>query len=422
VNGKSYYQATSNRELKFSALNQDFSVDICIVGGGYTGLLSALELAERGFTVAVLEAETVGWGASGRNGGQIATGYQPGMIETARLVGLDDAAKLWRISVEATEILKSRIARHEIQCDLKEGEIYAATKKSHRLWLQREMAFCQKNFDFTGYEWIEGTDLPNYVGTTRYKAGLLDHQGGHLHPLNYALGLAKAASDNGVKIFERTRVLEVIEGSKAILRCASGSVTASSVVLAGNAYLNGLSRKLEARIIPVSSYVGATEQLSSEQARSVLKTEACVSDTNFNLDYYRMSADRRLLYGGRDYVRGSTVDPKKIIRSNMLRIFPQLADVQIEYAWGGQVAVTRCRLPDIGRMGQNIYYAHGYSGQGLPLSASAGRILAEAISGDMGRLDLFGRIPHKPFPGGAAFRVPLLSLAMKYYQIRDALG
>ncbi|USG60119.1 FAD-binding oxidoreductase [Sneathiella marina] len=417
-----FYQATAHSATVFSSLDQDVSVDICIVGGGYTGLLSALELAERGYSVAVLEAQSVGWGASGRNGGQIATGYQPGMIETTRLVGIDDSAKLWAMSVEATGILKNRIADHEIKCDLKEGELYAATKNSHRDWLLREMAFCQDNFDFQGYEWISGADLPNYVGTTRYKAGLLDYQGGHLHPLNYALGLARAAAAAGVQIFEHSKALELVEGKKPVLKAAGGKITASSVILAGNAYMNGLNAGLDARIIPVSSYIIATEKLSADRARTILKTEACVSDTDFNLDYFRMSADHRLLYGGRDYAGRHLKRPEDVLRHHMLRTFPQLEDVRVEFAWGGKVAVTRHRLPDIGRIGQNIYYAHGFSGQGLPLSAIAGRILAEAVSGEMERLDVFSRIPHKPFPGGTALRVPLLSLAMKYYQLRDALG
>lgn len=417
-----YYQSTAKNAQIFSPLDQDVSVDICVVGGGYTGLLSALELAERGFSVALVEAKSIGWGASGRNGGQIATGYQPGMIETANLVGLDDSRKLWEMSVEATQILKTRIADHEIKCDLKEGELYAATKNSHRSWLKREMLFCQDNFDFQGYDWIDEADLSNYIGTSRYKAGLLDHQGGHLHPLNYVLGLAQAAAAAGVQIFERTTALDLKTGVKPVLQCTVGKITASSIILAGNAYVKGLNAGLDARIIPVSSYIIATERLPSDRAKTVLQTEACVSDTNFNLDYFRMSADHRLLYGGRDYVGRHRADPKKILRHHMLRTFPQLADVNIEFAWGGKVAVTRHRLPDIGRIGRNIYYAHGFSGQGLPLSAIAGRILAEAIGGEMERLDVFSRIPHKPFPGGTALRVPLLSLAMKYYQLRDALG
>jgi len=419
---KNYYLATAHDMRAFSSLDQDINVDVCIVGGGYTGLLSALELAERGYSVAVLEAKTVGWGASGRNGGQIATGYQPGMIETSKLVGIEDSTKLWEMSVEATQILKSRIAAHKIKCDLKEGELYAATKNSHQTWLRREMAFCQENFGFHGYDWIDGADLPNFIGTTRYKAGLLDHQGGHLHPLNYALGLAQAAAAAGVQIFEQTKAQELIEGPKPVLQCADGKITAVSIILAGNAYVSGLNAGLDARIIPVSSYIIATERLSPDRARTILQTEACVSDTNFNLDYFRMSADHRLLYGGRDYAGRHRSDPEKVLRQHMLRTFPQLADVDIEFTWGGKVAVTRHRLPDIGRIGRNIYYAHGFSGQGLPLSAIAGRVMAEAVSGEMERLDVFGRIPHKPFPGGTTLRVPLLSLAMKYYQLRDALG
>jgi len=417
----SYYAATANPHTAFPPLEGEATADICVIGAGYTGLLTAIELAENGYSVTLVEAHRVGWGASGRNGGQIATGYQPGMIETAKIVGHEDAKKLWQLSSKAVELLQERISRHGIACDLKAGELYTAAKARHRDWLLREQEFCEGNYAFTGYEWIDAAELQERVATTRYHGALLDHTGGHLHPLNYALGLAKAARSSGVTIYEKTLVQSIERGKKVTIRCAQGNVTAANVVLAGNAYLEGLETNLEAHFIPVTTYIMATEPLGQERAQALFRTEACVSDTNYNLDYFRMSADHRLLYGGRDYAGQSTGDQRKLLRQHMLKTFPQMSDVGIDYIWDGKVAVTRNRLPDIGRLDSNIYYAHGFSGQGVPLSAIAGKMTAEAIMGETGNLDVFGRIPHKPFPGGTAMRVPLLSLAMFYYRLRDLL-
>lgn len=417
----SYYAATANPHTPLPTLQGDVTADVCVIGAGYTGLLSALELAEKGFSVVLLEARSVGWGASGRNGGQIATGYPPGMIETAKIVGFADAKKLWQLSGQATAILRDRISRHNIACDLKAGELYATVKPAHRDWLLAEKEFCEENYDFKDYRWIDERELPQIIAATRYHGALLDLSGGHLHPLNYALGLASAARDAGVSVFEKTRVFSVESGSRPRIQCEQGQVTAQYVILAGNAYLEGLNPALAARIIPVSTYIMATEPLGAERARELMATEACVSDTNYNLDYFRMSADNRLIYGGRDYAGRPKGDQKALLRQHMLKTFPQLSDVKIDFIWDGKVAVTRNRLPDIGRIGANIYYAHGFSGQGVPLSAIAGKITAEAIAGDAEKLDVFGRIPHKSFPGGTAFRVPLLSLAMFYYRLRDLL-
>ncbi|MCF8468066.1 MAG: FAD-binding oxidoreductase [Sneathiella sp.] len=417
----SYYESSANPRTAFPCLTENVKADICVIGAGYTGLCAALELREKGFSVVVLEAEKVGFGASGRNGGQIATGYSPGMIETEEIVGREDAKKLWELSEEASQLLKARISRHGIDCGLKEGELYAATKPGHRRWLLDEQELCERHYHYETYRWVDETELGGLLATERYCGALLDTAGGHLHPLNYALGLAAAAHAAGVMIYEETRALAIAHRGAPVITCGGGTVTAQHVVLAGNAYLGDLDKSLAARIIPVSAFMIATEPLGQERANELIRTEACVADTDFNLDYYRISADHRLLYGGRDYAGRGNSEQKDRLRLNMLKTFPQLADVKIDFAWGGKVAVTRRRLPDIGRAGSNVYYAHGYSGQGVPLSSIAGKVLAEAIAGDAGRFDAFARIPHKPFPGGTALRVPLLSLAMFYYRLRDLL-
>lgn len=417
----SYYDASAIARAEYPQLKGERKADVCIVGAGYTGLCTALDLAEAGFSVTLLEAKRIGFGASGRNGGQIATGYSPGMIDTEELVGREDAARLWEFSAEAIRLLKDRIARHDIDCDLKEGELYAAVKPRHRDWLLDELAHCEKAYGYSNYSWIDEPDLGELLATERFCGALYDSAGGHLHPLNYALGLGRAAQEAGVTIFENSAVLEITEGLAPLVRTEKGTVQARHVVLAGNAYLADLDRTLAAKIIPVDACIIATEPLGQARARSLMNTKACVSDTNFNLDYFRMSADHRLLYGGQDRLIGHRKMADEALRENMLVTFPQLEDVKIDYAWGGKVAVTRNFLPDVGRKGGNVYYAQGYSGQGVPLSAIVGRLLSEAIRGDASRFDVFARIPHKPFPGGTALRVPLLSIARLYYELKDAL-
>ncbi len=416
-----YYAATANSRPDFPVLADDILVDICIIGAGYTGLLTALELSEKGYSVAVLEAEQVGYGASGRNGGQIATGYQPGMIQTEKIVGKEDAAMLWQLSVEATQLLRERIERHGISCDLREGELYTAAKARHTRWLRQEQDHCDTRYGFSGYEWVSRDGLSDYLESSRYHGALLDREGGHLHPLNYALGLASAAKDAGIQIFEKSPALKITPGDKSEIMTACGQIRAERIVLAGNAYLEGLALPLESRIMPVRTFIMATESIEKARANRLMKTQACVSDTNSNLDYFRMSADDRLLYGGRDYVGVPRGDQTALLRRHMLRTFPQLGDLKIDYIWSGKVAVTRHLLPDFGRVSPNIYYVQGYSGQGLPLSAIAAKVLGEAIAGEVERFDIFARIPHKNFPGGTRFRVPLLSLAMFYQRLRDLL-
>ncbi|MEH6402709.1 MAG: FAD-binding oxidoreductase [Sneathiella sp.] len=418
---KNYYEATANERTSYLPLLESVQADVCVVGAGFTGLGVALELASKGLSVVVLEAKTVGFGASGRNGGQIASGYAAGMMDAKKIVGDSDVVKLWEFSETAKKILYNRINRYKIKCDLGQGEIYAAPKKSHLKWLREEKNFCEETFGYSGYRWIDQDEIRSFIAGDRYVGALLDDEGGHLHPLNYTLGLADAAVNAGALIFENTAALEIERGSKIGIRTASGHVTANALVLAGNAYLQEFNIESKKHILPVESSILATEPLGEERAAQIMSTKACVADTYVDLDYFKMTPDTRLVYGGQDLSWKKQTLQNNSIRTNMLKTFPMLEDVKIDYMWDGRFAVTSSRLPDVGRIESNIYYAHGYSGQGVLLSAVVSEILADAIEGDMGRLDVFSKIRHRNLPQNTMVQVPLLRLALLWNKIKDAL-
>lgn len=418
----SWYAASAAPHSPHPALEGERRCDVCVVGGGYTGLTTALELAEQGYDVVLLESHRCGWGASGRNGGQIITGYNKPMATIERWVGRDDARRLWDFGEEAKTQLAERVARHAIACDLTWGFAYAAVKPRHMedvAALEREMR------DGYGYDRVRRLDreaMRAQVGTDAYIGGLLDEGSGHLHPLNYTLGLARAAAAAGVRIFENSRAVELDTGREPWVRTAHGRVAAKHVVLAGNAYLGGLAPGLARNIMPVATYLIATESLGAERAAGLLPTDIAVSDMNFVLNYFRRSADHRLLFGGGVSYSGMDAPGlRHAMRTKMLAVFPQLHDVKVEYFWGGQVAITMNRMPHLGRLSPTTFFAHGYSGHGVALAGMAGRVMAEAIRGTAERFDLFTRIPHTPFPGGRRFRTPALVLAMLWFRLRDML-
>lgn len=418
----SYYAASAHPFPVCPSLAGTVVTDVCVVGAGITGLAAAISLAERGLQVVVLEAEAVGWGASGRNGGQLLNGYACGQERLASLVGVDSARELWALSLEAVEQVRSWVERFRIRCDLRWGALAAAIRPRQVQDLRAWMESMELQYGYRALRFIDGDALPGYVRSPRYRAAVLDAGGGHLHPLNYTLGLARAAREMGVTLYERSRATAIGAGDPVAVRTASGEVRARYVVLAGNAYLGYLAPAIRARIMPVGTYVGATEPLQAARARRLLPTGACVSDTNFVLDYFRLSADHRLLFGG--LVSYSTLSPPNLavtLRRRMLRVFPDLADVSMAHAWGGFVDITMNRAPDFGRIGPNVYYLQGFSGHGLALANLAGRVVAEAVAGQAERFDAFARIPHRAFPGGRALRTPALVLAMLYYRLRDLL-
>ena len=394
---------------------------MCVVGAGFTGLSAALELAERGFTVAVVEAETVGWGASGRNGGQICTGFSTGMNKLEAQVGKDDARKCWALAEEAKTLMRERIERYAIDCDLKWGYINVAPKPGDRSYLEEMQAeYAAYGYDDT--EILSKEQLEERLGSRLYHGALRDGGAGHLHPLNYCLGLADAAIGHGAQIFENSEVTRVDTGANPQVHTSQGVVKAKFVVIAGNAYLGKLMPSLYAKIMPVGSFILATEPLGENRARGLIRDGDAICDTNFVVDYFRLSGDQRMLFGGR--CSYSTIEPKDLagfMRPRLLKVFPQLDDVKLEYCWGGYIGITMNRIPDMGRLGDTVYYAHGYSGQGVLLTGIYGKLIAEAIAGQAERFDLLSRFKHTSFPGGP-IRTPMLVLAMLYHRMLDLVG
>lgn len=418
----SYYAWSAHSAPERPPVGEEIDCDVCVIGGGMTGTSAALHLAERGYRVRLLEGERVAWGASGRSGGQVIIGYNKGPREITRMVGAEDAAALWQLGVEAIEQLRENVKRHAIDCDLVDGHYHVGLKPRQR----RELEQWLEELEEVGYHGCSlhtGDDLRGRIGSPSYTSALYDPFSGHLHPMNYTLGLAAAAERAGATIHEQTRALSVdTGGSRPRVKTAHGTLTCDHVVLCANAYLGGLERTLRSKIMPVGTYIVATEPLGEARARELIGNHAAIADINFVLNYFRCSADHRMLFGGR--VRYSTVAPVNIARTMgaaMTRHFPQLRDAKIDFAWGGNVAITMNRMPHFGRIGRNVYFAHGYSGHGVALTGLAGKLIAEAIAGTSERFDVFSRIPHRDFPGGQLLRTPALVLAMAYFRLRDLL-
>jgi gamma-glutamylputrescine oxidase len=418
----SYYAASAHSVVDRPALVGAERCDVCVIGAGYTGLSAAISLAEMGYRVVVLEAARVGYGASGRNGGQIVNSYSRDMDVIERRYGVEMARQLGAMAFEGGRVIRDRVARYNISCDLKPGNIFAALTKKQLEELAGKKALWER-YGHTGLHLLEQQDMPGVVGSDRYVGALLDDWGGHVHPLNLALGEAAAFESLGGTIYEQSAVLRLEPGSPAVLHCEQGTVTADFVIVAGNAYLGRLVPELAEKSLPCGTQVIATEPLPPEVAHALLPGDNCIEDCNYLLDYYRLSADHRLIYGG-GTVYGAREDSKieQLIRINMKKTFPQLADVRIDYAWTGNFLLTLSRLPQAGRLSSNIYYSQGCSGHGLTYTHLAGTLLAEAIKGQSERLDVFARLPHHNFPGGRMLRVPLLTLGAWYYAMRDQLG
>lgn len=424
---RSWYADTANPHPAHPVLAEELECDACVVGGGYTGLMAALELAERGWNVVLLEAERVGWGASGRNGGQIITGYNKSMADIAGRVGADDARRLWELGEEAKALLRDRVERHGIRCSLTWGFVLAALKERHVAELAEAEAELRDGYGYQGLRRLDRAALAEFVRSPVYAGGLYDPGSGHLHPLNYALGLADACAAAGVRIFEGSRVVTIDTGPRPGATTDRGRVRARLLVLAGNAYLNGAPGRplvpgLAGTVMPVATYILATEPLGAERARALLPHDVAVSDMNFVLNYFRRTDDHRLLFGGGVSYSGRDLPGVELgMRRKMLRVFPDLAGVKTSHMWGGWVAITANRLPHFGRLSPTTYFAHGYSGHGVALAGIAGRLIAEAAAGTAERFDVFTRIPHLAFPGGRRLRTPALVLAMLWFRLRDLL-
>lgn len=419
----SYYSASRNVAPKRPALTGAAQFDVCVVGGGIAGCSTALHLAERGYKVAVLESHHVGWGASGRSGAQAIFGVAASQDKVERLVGAADARRIWDVSLAGIDLIKSRIARHAIDCHWVDGQMHVAVKARQvdelRDWMNDEL---HGRYDYRSARFVERTELRSLLASDRYLAGVYDSNSGHLHPLNYTLGLAAAAEAAGATIYEGTRVTGYADGLHVSVKTEHGQITCRQLVLCGNAWLGGTEPRLESRIMPVGTYIVATEPLGETRARELIANNAAVTDVNWVLDYFRCSQDHRLLFGGR--VSYSGLDPfntAQATRARMLRVFPQLSDVKIEYSWGGYVDITLNRAPHFGRLASNVYFLQGFSGHGIALTGIAGQLVAETIAGTAERFDVFARIPHSAFPGGQMLRRPALVLAMLYFRIKDLL-
>jgi gamma-glutamylputrescine oxidase len=419
----SYYAASAHDSPQRPALAGAIECDVCVVGAGIAGCSSALHLAQAGLSVVLLEQHRVSWGASGRSGGQALFGVAAGQAKLERLIGASDARAVWAVSVEALALMRELIRRYAIECDWVDGFLYTAVKERHVRELHAELAELRERDDYQSVRYVPREELRELLATDRYLGALHDTNSGHLHPLNYTQGLARAAEQLGVRIFEGTRAAGFSPaGASVRVPTASGEVRARFLVLCGNVYLGATAPSLTRKIMAVATYIVATEQLGPERARQLIANNAAVSDMNWVLDYFRRSADHRLLFGGRvNYSGLKSFDAPGATRARMLRVFPQLEDVRIDYAWGGHVDITRNRAPNFGRLAPNVYFLQGFSGHGIALTGIAGKLVAEAIAGTAGRFDVFARIPHRNFPGGAALRRPALVLAMLWFRLRDLL-
>ncbi len=417
----SYYAATRNHSTDYPTLHGEQHADVVVVGGGFTGVSAALHLVERGYSVALIEENRIGWGASGRNGGQLIDGFvEIDKIEKRFGAGAADIAR--QMGLECRDIVVEIVKKHSIDCDLKFGYL--------------DLALCQSDIDYfhetieekqrTNYphecHFVPKAELHDYIGSDIYSGGLANSGNGHLHPLNLCIGEARAAAELGARIFEQSRVTRIKHGEKPVIETAQGRITAGNIVLAGNAYLGRLEPKLRGAAIPAGSYMIATEPLSADVAAELLPKDMACCDQRSVLDYFRLSSDKRMLFGG--FCNYSGRDPKDIGASlgpKMHKVFPQLKNARIDFEWGGNIAISVNRIPQLGRIHGNTYYAQGYSGHGVAPTHLAGKVLADIIAGDSEQFDVFSKVRHLRLPGGKFFANPALALGMMYYRLKDLL-
>jgi gamma-glutamylputrescine oxidase len=418
-----WYWTSTPEPARLPPLRGDATCDVGIVGAGLAGISAALHLAQRGYRVTVLEAERIGWGASGRSGAQALPGVAAGQDRLRDLLGEADARRVWDITVESLALLRAQVATHGIDCDLVDGQIHAAIKPRQHEELVAWTQELQQEYGYDGVRMLDRAAMREQVDSPRYLSGMLDTNAAHLQPLKYLRGLAAAARAAGATVHEGTRVTGWSRhDGRPVLETAHGRLACGQLLFAGNAWLGSAVPELARRIMPVGTYIVATEPLGEALATSLLPRNVAVTDINWVLDYFRRSSDHRMLFGGR--VSYSGLDPfntAEATRRRMVAVFPQLADARITHAWGGYVDITMNRAPDFGRLAPDVYYLQGFSGHGIALTGIAGRLVAEAIAGTSERFDVFARIPHRTFPGGTLLRRPALVLAMLWYRLRDLL-
>ena len=424
LNQKSYYESSVKREFAEPALSDDIVADVVVVGAGFAGLSAAIELAQRGHEVVVLEADRVCSGASGRNGGQAIVGFASGQAPLEQQLGQANAKRAWEMSLQGLDLMDQRIAEFEIDCERVHGYLYVAETARKARALEAEMTAMDRDYGLAT-EWATGTDVQRYIQSPRYCAAAYERTSGHLHPLKYGLGLARAAKQLGVKIFENSPVLDMRRAPTLTALTARGQVKASFGVLAGNCMLGEYGPRvapdITPRIMPVGTYIVGTAPLSPEVCARLIARHAAVCDNNFVLDYFRFGADHRLLFGGRvSYSARTPAHLQESMAKRLAAVFPGLTEVAIDYVWGGFVDISMNRAPDFGRLGSNLYYLQGFSGHGVALTGLAGQLVAQAIAGQSERFDLFASLQHRPFPGGALLRMPSLVLGMLYHRLGEA--
>ena len=423
---ESWYYASAVGLHDYPRLAENVRADVCVVGAGYTGISAALELAERGYAVVVLDSHRVGSGASGRNGGVLGSGQRKGQIELQKWLGKDTARTLWNIACDANQLVRDRIARFNIDCDLTDGELTVAHKQKYQQELWDYSRFLETEYGFGKYRNVERAEVRDMLSAEGLYGGYIDYQAGHLHPLNLILGEAKAARDLGVQIFEHSRAThyQPNPSSPALVdvHTETGMVSADYMVIACNGYLDKLEPKVSRLQMPINNFVLATEPLGAARANSINRDNLAVVDTRFVVNYFHNSPDHRLIFGGgENYSSHYPKDIPAFVRRHMLKIYPQLEDVKIDYGWGGTLAITLKRMPNFGRKADNVFWAQGYSGHGVAMAHMGGKLVAEAIAGQAERFDLFANIKQPPFPGGKLLRTPALIAGMLYYSMLDKL-
>jgi len=422
----SYWAATANPSPEYLPLEGDRSCDVCVIGGGYTGLSAALHLAERGYDVVLLEAQRVGWGASGRNGGQLGSGHaklQPTLVEK---FGADTARALWQLAEDAKALVKRLIDEHRIDCSYTPGNTACAVTASDFDYLREHVEIVTRDYGYTAYETYDRAQIAAISGSSCYAGGANDPTAGHLHPLNLSLGLAEAAVRAGAALHEVSAATQIkggeSPGAPLEVQTAAGRVSARYVAIGCNAYLGRLVPKLAATAISADNYQLATAPLAEDRRAELITNGSCLWDMHFQVYYYALSPDGRLIFGGGvGYPGREPSDMKSVVRKHMLKIYPQLADVEIDYAWGGTFSNTLSRLPDLGRLSDNVFYAQGYTGHGVALATLGGQLIAEVIAGTAERFDVLAHIPQPKYPGGAMLRAPTLALGFFYLWLRDWL-
>lgn len=421
----SFYRSSVEDLNSQDQLTSDIDVDICIIGGGLTGISSAINLSKKGYSVILCEARKIGWGASGRNGGQLGIGMRKDQFTIEKKLGLKHAKELWSLGLEAVEDVKNLIKENEIDCHLVNGVMSTACFEKDIDEYKFEIEHMSKNYDFEGYQFFNKEKIREEINSKMYLAGLLNSGSYHLNPLKLTLGLAKVAQKNNVKIFENTPIEKIREeGDRVQVMSKKGLIRANQVVVACNGYLDSILGSKKNKFMPINNYVVATEPLGEKRARQIIKNNYAVCDTRFIIDYYRFSEDWRMIFGGGETFTSNFVkNATSFVSKRMIKVFPQLQNVKIDYSWGGTLAITVNRLPHFGTLMNNkVSYAFGYSGHGLALSVLAGKLIGENIHGDHERFKFFSDINHMSIPLGSIFRRPIYSSAILYYKIRDYLN